>query len=30
MLTQTVKFGVLAGSPLIGMHWKMADVACEH
>ena len=30
MFTQAVKFGVLAGSPLIGMHWNMAEVACEH
>ena len=30
MFTHAVKFGVLAGSPLIGMHRNMADVACEH
>lgn len=30
MFTQAVKFGVFAGSPLIGMHRNMADVACEH
>ena len=30
IFTQAVKFGVLAGSPLIGMHRNIADVACEH